>query len=192
MPRYQTARSRLLGTGKQAQQRGLARAVEAEHHHSAAPVDRQVDAGEDFQRAVDLGQVLHHQRRFAAGGGLRELDLGHLVGDAHLVQFGHQPVRALGHVLCRSGFRGFGAELGRLRAQGSRLLLRVRALAAAALFVGGARVEVLLPAHVIDVGLTAYRVQEPHLVHHVPEQFYVVADHDQTTVVVLQESAAAR
>ena len=55
-----------LDAGEQPQQRGLARAVEAEHDHARTPVDGQVDAGEHLQRPVVLGQALGHQRRAAA------------------------------------------------------------------------------------------------------------------------------
>ena len=46
-----------LDPGQDPQQGGLAGTVQAEDDHLAALVDRQIDAGEDLQRAVRLGQV---------------------------------------------------------------------------------------------------------------------------------------
>ncbi len=66
VPRLQCSGVRGFGSGQQAQQGGLACAVEPEHHHPRAPVDRQVDPGEDLQRTVGLGQPLGHQRGLAA------------------------------------------------------------------------------------------------------------------------------
>ena len=69
------------------------------------------------------------------------------------------------------------------------LRLGVGALAAAALLVGGAGVEVLLPAHVVDVDLAAHGVEEPHPVDDVGEQLDVVADHHQPAGVRPEELA---
>ena len=69
------------------------------------------------------------------------------------------------------------------------LLLGVGALAAAALLVGGAGVEVLLPAHVVDVDLAAHGVEEPHPVDDLGEQLDVVADDHQPAGVCPQEVA---
>jgi hypothetical protein len=85
--------------------------------------------------------------------------------------------------------RGLGTHLGRLSAQRGRLLLGVGALAPSALLVGGAGIEVLLPAHVVHVRLAAHGVEEPHPVDDVGEQLHVVADDDETAGVVLQERA---
>ncbi len=70
-----------------------------------------------------------------------------------------------------------------------RLAFGIGPLTAATLFVGGAGIEVLLPAHVVDVGLATHRVEEPHAVDHVGEQIDVVADDDETTLVLLKELA---
>ena len=137
----------------------------------------------------DLGQAARHQRRLAARRRGRELDPRDLVGDPHFVEVGEQAVRALGHVLRRDGLGGLRPELGGLGAQRARLLFGVRPFATAALLVGGPRVEVALPAHVVDVDLAADGVEEPHPVHDVGEQVDVVADHDESAVVALQESA---
>ena len=123
------------------------------------------------------------------GAGRRELDPGHLVGDPLVVEGGHHPVGAAQHVLRGNGFGRLGAHLGGLRAQRGGLAFGVGALAAAPLFVGGARVEVLLPRHVVDVDLTAHGVEEPHPVDDVGEQVDVVADHHQPTGVCPQELA---
>ena len=88
-----------------------------------------------------------------------------------------------------NGFGGLGTHLGCLRTQRGGLALGVCPLASAPLFVGGAGIQVLLPPHVVDVGLTADRVEEPHPVHDVGEQVDVVTDHHQTAGVVLQEGA---
>ena len=170
-----------------AQQRGLAGAVESQHDHPRAAVDGQVDAGEHFQRSVGLAQPLGHQRCAPARGRGGELDPGHLVGDPFLVECGHHPVGATQHILRRNGFGGLGAELGGLRAQRGGLAFGVGAFAAATLLVGGPGVEVLLPAHVVDVDFAAHGVQEPHPIDDVGEQVDVVADDYQPAGVCPQE-----
>ena len=64
-----------------------------------------------------------------------------------------------------------------------------KAVAAATLLVGGPRVEVALPGHVVVVELAARGIEEPDLVDDVGEQFDVVADHDQSALVRLEETA---
>ena len=66
-----------LHAGQQPQQGGLAGPVEPEHHDPAAPVHRDVDVGEHFQRAVGLGQVAGGQRGPPARRRLREPQPGH-------------------------------------------------------------------------------------------------------------------
>ena len=154
-----------------------------------AAVDREIHAGEDLERAVGLRQSLRGERGLAARGRLREADLGDLVGLADVVEPGQQPLRAPRHVLRGDRLRRLGAHLVGLRLQRGRLLLGVGPLAAAALLVGGARVEVALPAHVVEVDLAAHGVEEPDLVHHVGEQLDVVADHHEAAVVPLEEAA---
>ena len=132
---------------------------------------------------------LDHQRGTAARRGRRELDPRHLVGHPFVVERGHHPVGAAQHILRGNGFGGLGAHLGGLGAQRGGLAFGVGALAAAALFVGRAGVEVLLPAHVVDVDLAADRVEEPHPVDDVGEQVDVVADDDEPTGVATQEFA---
>ena len=175
----------LLGACQQTQQRGLACAVEPEHHHPASAVDGEVHTGEDLQRSVHLRQARRHQRRLAAGCRLGEPDLRGPVGNPLFIEVVEHAFGALEHVLGRNGFGCLGTHLGRLHAQRAGLLLSVCTFTLAALFVGRPRVEVLLPSHVVDVGLAAYRVEEPHPVHHVGEQFHIVTDHDESTVVVL-------
>ena len=46
---YDLARVRSLRACEQAQQRGLAGAVQAEYDDAGTPVDREVDVGEDLQ-----------------------------------------------------------------------------------------------------------------------------------------------
>ena len=178
-----------LDSGEHPQQGGLARTVEAQHDHPGAPVDGQINTGEHFQRAVGLGQTPGHHRGLAARRGVREPDLGDLVGHPLGVEGGHHPVSPSQHILGRNGFGGLGSHLGGLRAQCRRLLLGIGALPAATLLVGGARVEVLLPAHVVDVGLAANGIEEPHPVDHLGEQPHIVADDDQSPAVVLEEVA---
>ena len=104
-------------------------------------------------------------------------------------QAGQQLVRAAGHVLRRDGLGRLRAHLRRLQVQRRGLLLGVRPLAAAALLVGGPRLLVAAPVHVVDVDLAAGGVEEPHLVDHGGEQFRVVADHDEAALVRGQERA---
>ncbi len=61
-----------LDAREDAQQRGLARTVEPEHDDARTLVDGQVDAGEDLQRTVGLGQPLADQRGATAHRGCRE------------------------------------------------------------------------------------------------------------------------
>ena len=178
-----------FGTGQQPQQRGLSGAVQTEHDDARTAVDGQVDAGEHLQRTVVLGQALGDQRDAAAGRGRRELDPGDLVGHPFVVERCHHPVGPAQHILRGNGFGGLGPHLGGLGTQRGGLAFGVGTFAAAPLFVGGAGVEVLLPAHVVDVDLTAHRVEEPDAVDHVGEQLDVVADHHQPTGVTAQELA---
>ena len=57
VPGLHLAGVRRLEPGEDPQQRGLARAVQPEHDDARAPVDGQVDVGEDLQRAVRLRQA---------------------------------------------------------------------------------------------------------------------------------------
>ena len=115
-----------------------------------------------------------------------------LVSHAHLVELVHHGLGAADHLLGGRGLGGLGAELGGLLLERGRLLLCVRALAAATRLVGGARVEVLLPAHVVGVDLPAHGVEKPHLVHHRLEQLHIVGDDDEPALVLLQELAQPR
>ncbi len=72
-------------------------------------------------------------------------------------------------------------------AQCGRLAFGIGAFPAAPLLVGGTGVEVLLPAHVVDVGFATYRIEEPDPVDHVGQQVHVVADDHQPAGVVAQE-----
>ena len=176
-----------LDPGQQAEQRRLAGTVEAQHHHPGASVDGQIHPGKDLEGAVVSGQSLGDQRRATARGGAREPDLGHLVSHPFGVEGRHHPLRSTQHVLGGNGFSGFCAHLRGLRAQCRRLLLGVGAFPAATLFVGGAGVEVLLPTHVVHVGLAADGVEKPHPVHDIGEEFDVVADDHQSPGVRLEE-----
>ena len=114
VPRLESSCVGGLGGGQNPQQGGLAGAVETQHHHPRAPVDRKVDTGEHLQRPVGLAQSGGHQRRASACGRVGELDAGHLVGHPLVIECGHHPVGTTQHVLCSNGFGGFRAELGGL------------------------------------------------------------------------------
>ena len=152
-----------------------------------APVDGEVDVGEDLERAVGLGEVLGAQRRLA--GGLRggEADRGHAVDRALALDAAHEPLGALDHVLRGGGLGRLGAHLLGLGHEGRGLLLRVGALALAGPLVRLALELIALPAHVVDVDRPAIGIELEHLVDGGLEEFDVVADHDQAALVVLEE-----
>ena len=187
VPGHEIAGVGLLGAGQQSKQGRLARAVETQHDHPRSSVDGEIHTGEHLQRPVILGQPACRQRGPAARGRLRKLDPGNLVGDPVRVQCGHHAVGAAQHVLRRNGFGGFGAQLGSLGAQCGRLALGVRPLPTPPLLVGGPGIEVLLPTHVVDVGLAAHGVEKPHPVDDLGEQLHIVADDHQSPGVGLQE-----
>lgn len=164
----------------------FAGAVQPQDDHPGALVDRQVDVGEDLQRAVRLRQALRHQRGLAAGRGLGEAQLGDLVGLARLLQTGEQLLGAAGHVLRGDRLRRLGAHLVGLGVERGGLLLGVLPLAAAALLVGLALLLVELPAHVVDVDRGPVGVQVEHLVDDRLDQVDVVGDHDEAAAVGLQ------
>lgn len=116
-----------------------------------------------------------------------EFDPGHLVGHPFFLQGSHHPVGAAQHVLRRNGFGGLGAQLGSLGTQRGGLALGVGTFPPAALLVGGASIEILLPTHVVDVDLTAHGVEEPHPVDDIGQQIDVVADDHQPAGVAAQE-----
>ncbi len=176
----------LLRSAEQLEQGGLAGAVQPEHHHPAPPVDGQVDPGEDLQRTVGLGQIGRGERGAPARGRLREADLRDPVGHPDVVQPGDQLLRATHHLVGCRGLGGLGSELGRLGHQHGRLLLGVGPLPPAALLIGGPGLQVPLPGHVVDVELTADRVQEPDLVHHRGQQVHIVRDDHHAAVEVLE------
>ena len=70
-----------------------------------------------------------------------------------------------------------------------RLLLDVGALLLAALLVGLALAQVVLPAHVVDVDDLAVGVEVEDLVDGRPDELDVVADHDDAALVALEELA---
>ena len=172
-----------------AQQRRLARSVEAEDHDPAPPVDGEVDVGEHLQRAVRAGEPGGHQGNPAARLGLGEAQGGHLVAAAHLVARRHDLVRALEHRLRSLGLGGLGAHLLRLAAQRIGLLLGVAPLAATPSLVRLPGGQVGLPAHRVEVDLTTVGVEVPDLVHGVLQQFGVMADDDEAALVRRQELA---
>ncbi|MBG9885631.1 hypothetical protein ABE10_03325, partial [Bacillus toyonensis] len=57
VPRLEPPGVRLVDAGEDAQQRGLPRPVQTEHDDLGAAVDREVDVGEDLQRAVGLAET---------------------------------------------------------------------------------------------------------------------------------------
>ena len=162
------ARHDLAGVGlvdarEDPQHRGLAGAVEAEDDDAAALVDREVDVGEDLERAVGLRQLLGRERGLAAGRGGGELDPGDLVGGALALEAGHHLLGPLEHRLRGGGLAGLGAHLVGLVGERLGLRLGVGALALAAALVGLALGEVGLPAHVVDVdhGAVGVEVEAP-------------------------------
>ena len=154
-----------------------------------ALVDREVDVGEDLERAVGLRQLRGGERRLAAGRRRGELDPGDLVGLPLALEPGHHLLGALEHRLRGRGLAGLGAHLVGLVGERLGLGLGVGPLALAALLVGLALGQVGLPAHVVDVDLAAVGVEVQHLVDGRLEQGVVVADHDQPALVRLEELA---
>ena len=175
--------------GQDPQQRGLAGAVEAEDDDPRALVDREVDVGEDLERAVGLRQLGRRERRLPARRRLGELDPGHLVAAALGLDPAHQPLGAPHHRLGGLGLGGLGPHLVRLLHQLVGLALGVHPLALAAPLVGLALGEVRRPAHVVDVDLLAVGVEVEDLGDGLLEQRRVVADHDQPALVRLEELA---
>ena len=163
VPRLDSSGIGLLHARQQLEQGGLARAVETQDHHLAAPVDREVHSGEHLERSITFREHRRGQRCPPTRCRRGEPDLRDLVGHANLIEFADHPLGAAHHLVCRGGLRRLRAELRGLRLERSRLLLRVGALATATLLVGRARREVALPIHVVDVHRAAYRVEEPHL-----------------------------
>ena len=180
---------RLGHAGQHAQQRGLARAVEAQDHHARAAVDGQVDVVEDLERAVGLGQPGGPQRGLAAGCRCREADRGDLVLDALALHGGHQPLGALEHLLRRHGLGRLGAHLLALGLQCRGLLLRVGVLPLAAVLVLLALGLVALPVHVVDIHDRPVGVEVEDLVDHHLHELDVVGDHQDAAGVAAQELA---
>ena len=172
--------------GQQPEQGGLSRAVEAEHHDPAAPVDGDVHPGEHLGRPVRLGQAGGGQRRATARRGHREAQLGHPVRGALGLDSGQQPLGPALHVLRRPGLGGLGPHLVGLGHQRAGLPARVDPLPTAAPLVGLALLQVGLPAQVVHVQTGPLRVQVEHLVDHVGQQAHVVADHHQAAAVALE------
>ncbi len=189
VPRHHLAGVGLVDAAQDAQQGGLARAVEAEDDDARALVDREVDVGEDLQRPVGLRQLRRRQRGLAARRRGRELDPGDLVAATFGLDARHQPLGPLHHRLGGLGLGGLGPHLVRLRHQRVGLALGVEPLALAAAFVGLALGEVGRPAQVVDVDLGAVGVEVQHLVDDGLQQAGVVADHDQAAPVRLEEVA---
>ena len=168
-----------VDAGQDAQQGGLAGAVQAEDHHPGAPVDGEVDVGEDLERAVGLRQLRRGERRLAARGRLGERDARDLVAPPLPLEAGHQPLGPLEHVLGRLRLGRLGPHLVGLVGERLRLVLGVHPLALAPLLVGLALEQVRRPADVVDVDLGAVGVEVQHLGDRRLEQPDVVADHDQ-------------
>src|SRR6266851_2206329 len=88
-----------LDPAEQAEQSGLSRAVQAEHHYPAATVNGDIHIGEYFEGPVGLGQALRGERGPAAGFRRREAELGHLVGLALRLDAGQHALGPALHVL---------------------------------------------------------------------------------------------
>ena len=179
----------LVDAGEDAQQRGLAGAVQAEHDDLRSAIDREVDVREDLERAVRLRQAGRHERRLAAAARLGEPELRDALLLAHLVQARQHLLGARHHLVRRGGLRRLRAEARGLQLQLCRLLLDVDALLLAALLVGHPLAQVVLPVHVVDVDDLAVRVEVEHAVHGLADELDIVADHDQPALVVLEELA---
>ena len=178
-----------LDACQQLEQRGLSGAVEAQDDDPRALVDRQIHAGEDLEGAIHFGQALGEEWGFAARRRLRESDSGGAIGDRLLLEVVDHRIGAAEHLLGGGGLRRLRAELGSLRPQGRSLLLCVRALAATSRLVCGPLLEVFFPAEIVGIDLSAYGVEEPHLVHHVLEKLDVVGDDDEPALVLGEEVA---
>ncbi|MPM72936.1 hypothetical protein SDC9_119912 [bioreactor metagenome] len=189
MARHDFAGVGCLDAGQQPQQGCLACTVEPEDDHPRALVDRQVDAGEDLQGAVVLGEILGHQRCLAARRGAREGDLGHLVDSPLALGGGEQLLGAPGHVLRSRRLGRLGAELLGLQPQLGGLALGILAFALATLLVQLALLKISGPAHRILIEGGAVGVQVEDLGDGLVEQPDIVADHHHTAVVGLDEVA---
>jgi hypothetical protein len=150
-------------------------------------VDGQVHIRENLQRTVGLAEALGRKRGPAAGRRIREAERGHAVVFADGLQPAEQPLGPLGHVLGRDGLGGLRPHLVGLVKQDLGLLFGVGTFTLAGPLVGFALGEVALPVHVVEVDLRAVGVEQEDLVDGGFEQLGVVADHDQTALVVFQE-----
>jgi hypothetical protein len=186
---YNPSAVRALVPGEQPQQCGLARAVRAEDHQPAAPVDGEVDAVEDAQIAVRLGQRDRAEWHASARGRFGQPDPGDLLRPPDRFQSGEQAVGAAVHVPGGHGRRHVRAHLVGLRVQRRRLAFGVGALPGPASLVGVAPGEVGRPAGVVDVERGAVRVQVEDAVDHVGQQGGVVTDENEPCLTARQEPA---
>ena len=127
--------------------------------------------------------------RLAARRGLREPELRDALFLTHIVEARQHLLGARDHLVRGGGLRGLRAEARGLQLQLGRLLLDVDALLLAALLVGHALAEVVLPVHVVDVDDLAVGVEVEHAVDGLADELDVVADDDQAALVVLEELA---
>ena len=136
VPRLDLAGVGLLDAGEHPQQGRLAGTVEAEDHDPRAPVDRQVDVGEDLQRAVRLRQP----RRATAASCRTAPASGSAAWRPCRRALASSPASSrsarLAMFWAADGLGRLGPHLVGLREQGAGLLLRVGALALAAPLVG--------------------------------------------------------
>ena len=187
--RLDAARVGLLDAREEPEERGLARSVEAEDHHPRTLVDREVDVGEDLERAVGLAELVGAQRRLSARGGLGEPERGDLVVAARGLEPHHELLRPLEHALSRGRLGRLGAHLVRLGDERLRLALGVVSLAVAPSLVLFALLEVRVPSEAVLVELRAVRVEVEHLVGARAQEARVVGDHDEAAGVRAEEVA---
>ena len=177
--------------GEDAQQAGLAGAVEAEHEQALAAAEVEVDVLEHRRSAVALAQPVRPDHRLTRRRRVGEAHRHLLVAALFAHPIGFEAGDALLHAVGERRLRRLGAEAVDERLQAGDLLGLQGGLLGETAFVLGPRravlaVRALVLGDVTD-GVLGRAVEVQHAGDGLVEQFEVVADDEQRPAVLPEE-----
>ena len=124
-----------------------------------------------------------HKWRLATWGRSWESKLCHFVRFANIFKSGKERICAAQHSLSSNSLRSFSAHLLTLLGKDCCLLLCVGSLLFASMFIVFTLLEILFPAHVIDINHISISVNIKDFINNSFNQVNIVGDNDKAAAI---------